>query len=278
MSKLDRTMLAMTLALGKKYSPVTIRQYAKLSANLASTQWKRQDSHPSPEILSNNKNTLAKLARALNGGGIVSTFHVGSHLSIPWALAKSGLTVNLVVDHANYQPIVSAFDKSHSLTKRMPAHVRVIDAESQMGGLQILERLRRQEVVVVYADGNAGFSSNPLHRSTSISFFGLPACMRFGYLELAVYAEIGVHVVVDSSASRDSLMLKRLASFDPDSTRSPREFAESVGRRILRLLEKKIRSAPWLWEEWHQLASWVDLSSLVMCRDPALKNARMDNE
>jgi lauroyl/myristoyl acyltransferase len=146
-----------------------------------------------------NAQTLAPLL-ARGRGLIVSSFRFGSYTLLPLELALSGLDVLLVVKQQLSPAFGESFEAAKAALRRnmrergedgdVPANWPTLDvfsAENPKAPLKMASALRRNGVVVAYADGNTGSDGLYGEESrTTIQFWGLSITVKTGVARLAM--------------------------------------------------------------------------------------------
>ncbi len=242
---------------------------------------------------------LYHLERSLTGGrgAIVCTQHLGPYRRVFYELIHRGFRVNLLVDarvsgalsHLQSRIRRWSSDASQALEQRFT----LLNAERPGAVRQIFDALERNEVVLIYLDGNTGVggpgSSSSIHaNNVEVNFFGQQISVRRGVCQISYLK--GAPLV--PLFARWEAGLRAVMEFQqpiiPCREMSLDDFCVEGMQRLFRLAEEAIRARPQQFEEWVHLHRWrlqpatdspiPDAASLAEVRqqieDPCGKRAR----
>ncbi len=210
---------------------------------------------------------LEHLERSLEAGrgAIVCTQHLGPYRRIFYELIQRGFRIHMLVNDRVSQA-TSLFqarqrrwnpDQAEALEERMT----LLNAEQPGAVRQIFDALEKNEVLLVYLDGNTGVggpgAGTGVHaNNVKVEFFGQSILVRRGTCQIAYHKgaplvplfarwEPGRRAVMEF---RQPILLDRQMPVD--------EFCQAGMQRLFGLAEEAIRERPEQFEEWVHLHRW----------------------
>jgi hypothetical protein len=137
---------------------------------------------------------------------------------------------------------------------------RVIDVEdNKMAPLEIIKALKRNEIVLFFADGNSGFDGQWGSKNRCVvPFLGYEVSVKSGLAQLA--ASVGsplLPVITAACEGVDTVMFQSAVIPEaPVAPESRAEFASHALRQFYSRLEEAIRKDPRQWDSASMLHRW----------------------
>lgn len=223
---------------------------------------------------------LEHLERSLAAGrgAIVCTQHLGPYRRIFYELIQQGFYVHLLVDDKVSRSLGMIQDRQRRYNpdagEALRERLTLLNAEKPGTVRQIFEALEKNEVVLVYLDGNTGVgapgSESQVHaNNVEVEFFGQPILVRRGTCQISYHKGAPLVPLFARWEPGHRAVLDFQEPILPQPETSVDDFCVEGMQRLFRLAEDVIRSRPEQFEEWVHLHRWRSPSAPTSTPDAA---------
>lgn len=197
---------------------------------------------------------------------IFTTFHLGSYRILNSFLTKKGFNSTLIVDEDVYTSQKDSFLNSWEHVEdyyKKNSSFSVLNAEKRSVILTLMRQINKNNVLIVYLDGNTGTGKKLSENKnlTTINFLGKEIFVRKGFAFLANILKANV-IPVLSYRNDDKINLHFFNEISYDSTISREASITEVVDNNFKNFEKYLLKYPEQWEGWFYMHKWFNLNSL----------------
>jgi hypothetical protein len=225
------------------------------------------------------------LIRSLLGRGrglIICSFRFGAIRYVPIELAFLGFPILQVVNKPAYEAMEAAFaslgngrDEENSFStegaKLRPENIRLlktVDAENAHCTVQLVDALKRNEIIGMCIEGNTG-SDGPWGDSSKnrINFLGHTILAKNGAARLAAALRAPILPVIalnDGNASGELFFSEPILTPAGLKRSEIEEFVSASMQSLYRLFESHVRRHPEQWEGWSALHRWRERDDVAV--------------
>lgn len=199
-------------------------------------------------------------ALARGKGVLLCTQHVGPYRRLFFELVRRGLRVNVVMA-AQVARSVEAQLRARVEDAELSGRLSILNAEQPGSVRDILAALARNEVVLVYLDGNTGVegpggSGRALANTVEVDFFGRRVAVRRGVCQISQASQAPLLPLFAWWERGHRPTVEFLAPLFPEQGESPEDFSRERMQRLFQLAEEAIRGRPEQFEEWSRVHRW----------------------
>ncbi|PRD56700.1 hypothetical protein [Sphingobacterium gobiense] len=187
---------------------------------------------------------LLKLEPAL-----LCLYHLGNHFETVLALARLGLTFDLLLDREVYTRQESTFSALQVQLQNNGEKYRFLFSDDRAVLLKMRTALRERKHVVVFADGNSGTVAGKKDRRTSVQFLGGNLQVKQG---IAVISHV-LHVPIFPlwmNKRKGVYTLTVADRIDPREWNIRQDFIRFSMQTLYDHLATEVVGTPWKWECW----------------------------
>jgi lauroyl/myristoyl acyltransferase len=197
-------------------------------------------------------------ARSAGRGALVCTQHVGAYRRVFDELVRRGFRVNLLVA-AHVARSMEAQFRRRRPDPEWCARLAILDAQRPDSVRAMLAALSRNEVVLVYLDGNTGVDGpggGAQANTVTVPFFGRPVAVRRGVAQISHASGAPIVPLFASWDAGRRPSFRCLAPLWPDRAAPVAPFCERRMAELFALAEAAIRERPEQFEEWPSVRRW----------------------
>ena len=192
-------------------------------------------------------------------GALVCTQHLGPYRRVFDELVRQGFPVSLLVAGHVARSIESQFRRRRR--DDLAGRLRLLNAHQPGAGRDILAALARNEVVLVYLDGNTGVegpgaTERGAANTVVVPFFGRPVAVRRGVCQISYASGAAIVPLFARWGESGRPALECRAPLWPDRSLTMARFCEDGMRRLFAQCEAAIRERPEEFEEWPSVRRW----------------------
>lgn len=224
-------------------------------------------------------------------GVIVATFRFGLHALLPAICAEGGYRVTIPLVASKHESITSTIqtclrariDNDPGCSTLKPVFT-TLDVANVRTAQSIASALRRNEVVIVYADGNKGTDAYSSRSNCyCINLLGRPILVKAGVTQLSSLLSVPILPVIAIENSDGSGHLAVGDLIRPPKAQphdSSTSYVIQATQQLFSFVEAFILQMPGQWEAVDSLHKWRFplLSANTSKRDSALAEAQIEQE
>lgn len=201
------------------------------------------------------------------------TFHYGSYGLINGVLATRGIDFTLPISNEIFQQLKPRYDRNMKLLQEQSTvplgQMELLDAESSTLLLQLRRRVKRNNSLLFYLDGNTGVggmqsnSENMVH----INWFEHSIQSRIGLSFISHFLQIPIVPVL---CYRRGLMQNTLyfgEAIKPQKQIATVDMHQQVTQQLFNFLASFVNKDPSQWEAWMYLHRFINLPHLPSTRE-----------
>lgn len=186
--------------------------------------------------------------------GLLTTFHLGNHVQIPYALVEANIDFDILIDRSIYYRYEEPLKRANeSLVQKGKKPVQFYFSDDPKLIFRIKELIHAGRHLLIFADGNGGQRlKDPKQELVKVPFFASHLWVRKGIPVLAKLFNIPIYPLMPETYKTCSF-LEFTAPLYPLKTLTYEDAILSIMRSLYQQLEEFIASNPMLWECWSYL-------------------------
>lgn len=190
---------------------------------------------------------LLKLEPAL-----LCLYHLGNHFETVLALARLGLTFDLLLDREVYTRQEPTFSALQVQLQNNGAEYRFLFSDDRAVLLKMRTALKERRHVVVFADGNSGTTVGKKDRRTPVRFLHGNLQVKQGIAMISYILQVPI-MPLWMNKIKDVYRLTMDDGIDPREWRSRQDFILYSMQSLYDRLAQEVIGSPWKWECWGYL-------------------------
>ncbi len=182
--------------------------------------------------------------------GIITLYHLGSHLQIINYLAAVGIKFDIVITKGITQKYQSYFN---ALVEKNKLHFQpnFLDAHDPYVLLKVRNSIFEHRYVIIFADGFVGADSKSKDL-LPVNFFRRKLYVRKGIAFLSFILSINIYPIVQRNNGHNTVLILK-STIRPRPQENKDEYAVRCMNYLFYILKQKIKDKLYLWECWSYL-------------------------